>query len=315
MSPRYGTSGTFYRLRKGAKCVRHGKPLRFYDLSALLWIALILIATWLYGGPPDEARERRASLTRGVDNFLGNMGVPGIVEQYGGIYEDEEAKERIGAIFERLVPQAKAERDDLEYQITLLNSDVPNAFALPGGHTYITRGLIELLDSDDEVAGVLGHELVHTVKSHGSIAFGRDLGLLLAYDIVLDHVEEAERRRAAELARLGHALISTGYSRSAETEADTVGLHYAVAADFDPVGLIRALEKIERYTRERAPSAQEVPVYFRTHPLTEERVRHLSEEARRLGYDVYVPGDPVTEALRRLHDSEQTEQEEQEEQP
>lgn len=277
------------------------KNVRLFDLSVLFWVALLVLGTFLYGGKPEEAQERRQAFTRGVDSVLGNMGLSGLVAQYGGIDEDEEMTARVTEIFGTLVVQAQAERDDLDYHISLLRSDVPNAFALPGGKTFITRGLVELLDDDDEIAGVLGHELVHTVKSHGSTAFGRDIGLLLAYDFVLGHVSEEEQARAAEIARLSHALISTGYSRSAESEADKYGLHYAIRADYDPLGLVRALEKIERHQRETRPQgSEEVPVYFRTHPLTEERARALRAEARELGYDVYVPGDPVTEALRRM---------------
>ncbi len=281
------------------------KHVRLFDLSALFWVALLVAGLFFYGGKPEDALERRQSFQRGVDNVLGNMGLSGLVSQYGGVYEDPEMTERIDTIFNTLVVQAQSDRDDLEYTITLLDSDTPNAFALPGGSTFITRGLVELLDDDDEIAGVLGHELVHTVKSHGSSSFGRDLGLLLAYDFVLGQVDPEERARAAEIAQLSHALISTGYSRSAESEADKFGLHYAIRAGYHPLGLVRALQKIEAHQREEQPAGSgDVPVYFRTHPLTEERVRALRSEARELGYDVYVPGDPVTEALRRMEREE-----------
>lgn len=282
------------------------RSFRVFDLSTVLLLLILALGVWLYGGAPEAAKERRSSVVRGIDNFLGGMSVGQLVAQYGGIDEDPEVNERVTQIFERLVPVAKAERPDLEYSIAVLNSEIPNAFALPGGRTFITRGLVQLLDDDDEIAGVLGHELVHTVKSHGTIAFGRDIGLILATDYMLDHVEQDRRAEAAEIARLGQALISTGYSRAAESEADKYGLHYAIAAGYHPLGLVRALEKIEAWQRQqREPGAREIPVYFRTHPLTDDRVRALRAEARALGYDVYVPGDDVDEALRRLYQQEQ----------
>ena len=82
---------------------------------------------------------------------------------------------RVQKIFDRVVPAAQEMRGDLRYRISVLKSDVPNAFSLPGGRTFITRGLVELLDDDDQIAGVIGHELAHTVMSHGSKGFGRDL--------------------------------------------------------------------------------------------------------------------------------------------
>lgn len=284
------------------------RTVRLFDLSALLWVGLLVLGLFLYAGSPEDAQQRRQSFTRAVDNLLGDMSVGQLVTEYGGVNEDPALNARVQRIFDALVAPVKNDRDDLNYRIQVLNSDVPNAFALPGGRTYITKGLLDLLESDDEVAGVLGHELAHTARSHGSTAFGRDIGMILAYDFVLNRIEEPSRQQAAELAQLSYALISTGYSRAAETEADKLGLRYAAAAGYHPLGLVQALEKIEQYQRKNRPTgAVDVPVYFRTHPLTEDRVRALRAEAKELGYDVYVPGDAVHEALRRLTESEQQE--------
>ena len=91
-----------------------------------------------------------------------------MIAQYGGIDDDPEINARVQAIFDKVVPAAREMRGDLRYEISVLKSDVPNAFSLPGGRTFITRGLVELLDDDDQIAGVIGHELAHTVKSHGT---------------------------------------------------------------------------------------------------------------------------------------------------
>lgn len=281
-----------------------GREIRIFDLSAFLLLALIVAVGWLYGGAPEEAQRRRESLARGVDNVLGNMGTPEVVAQYGGIDDDPEINARVQAIFDKVVPAAREMRGDLRYQISVLKSDVPNAFSLPGGRTFITRGLVELLDDDDQIAGVIGHELAHTVKSHGTKGFGRDLGMILFYDFLLDKIEDHQRADALELANLSFALVSTGYSRSAETEADEIGFLFAVSGGYDPLGLALALEKIEERQRQearRAGRTRDVPEFFRTHPLTENRVRHIRTLAREMGYDVYVPGDAVTEALRRYH--------------
>ena len=212
--------------------------------------------------------------------------------------------QRVQAIFDKVAPAAREMRGDLRYEISVLKSDVPNAFSLPGGRTFITRGLVELLDDDDQIAGVIGHELAHTVKSHGSKGFGRDLGMILFYDFVLDRVEDHQRADAAELANLSFALVSTGYSRSAETEADEIGFLFAVSGGYDPLGLALALEKIEEHQREEARRTgrrNDVPEFFRTHPLTENRVDISARWRARWGMTVLLPGDAVTEALRRYH--------------
>jgi len=280
-------------------------PKALYDLSAVLVVGLILVLGFFWGGDPDDAQRRRQSFVRGVDNVLGGAGQPELVLQYGGIDDDPEINGHVQEVFERLVPEAMELRSDLRYRVSVLKSKIPNAFSLPGGRTFITRGLLELFDDDDQLAGVLGHELAHTIRSHGSQAFGRDLGMILLYDFLLDKLPEHQRQAAAELGQLSVALISTGYSRQAETEADELGLYLAVAGGYRPLGLAEALQKIEEYQKEqirsgRGPS-QQVPEFFRTHPLTEDRIRHISQLANEMGFDVYVPGDSVTEALRRFH--------------
>src|SRR5690606_23572162 len=87
---------------------------------------------------------RRSPL--GVDNFLGGMCTPQLVAQYGGIDEEPEINARVKAIFDKVAPVAREVRGDLRYEISVLKSDIPNAFSLPGGRTFITRGLVELLD-------------------------------------------------------------------------------------------------------------------------------------------------------------------------
>jgi len=276
------------------------------DASTILLIAVLVLAAVLYGGDPDAARERRAALQRGVDNVLGGLGTPSLILQYGGIDDDPAINERMHAIFEPLAKRASEIRPDLRYSVSVLRSEVPNAFSLPGGRTFITRGLIDLLGSDDEIAGVMGHELAHTIKSHGSIAFGRDLGMILLFDFVVDRVDEANRAQAAELAQLSHALVSTGYSRAAETEADAFGLAIAAESGYEPLALASALVKIEAYQnarRDRFPD--DVPVYFRTHPLTSDRVRNIYAEARRLGYPVEEYGDPLLDGIRLYNERTQ----------
>lgn len=285
-----------------------------YDASVVI-LLLLFAASWLYGGNPDEAAQRRQALTRGVDNVLGGVGSGQVLLNYGGIDDTPEINERIQTIFEPIAQVALEHRSDLDYRIAVLKSEVPNAFSLPGGRTYITRGLIEILETDDQIAGVLGHELAHTTESHGTKAFGRDLGLFLAYDLILDHVEDEQRREAAQVAGLSHTLISTGYSRAAETEADELGMAFAIKAGYAPLGLAEALELIEAHQREIAKergSRNDVPEFFRTHPLTENRVRHIRQVAYDMGYDVYVPGDHVTEALRRTFGQDEAQDEDDE---
>ncbi|HCD16293.1 MAG TPA: hypothetical protein DEQ83_01490, partial [Rhodobiaceae bacterium] len=89
-----------------------------------------------------------------------------IVKAYGGAYGDERVNDYVEQIMEKIA--RASDRPDLRYQITVLNSPVVNAFALPGGYTYVTRGLLALANSEAELAGVIGHEIAHVTARHGA---------------------------------------------------------------------------------------------------------------------------------------------------
>src|SRR5690606_28625043 len=86
------------------------REIRIYDLSAILLVALIVAVGWFYGGAPEEAQRRRESFVRGVDNVLGSMGTPEVINQYGGVDEDPAINARVQAIFEKVAPAAEEMR-------------------------------------------------------------------------------------------------------------------------------------------------------------------------------------------------------------
>ena len=151
--------------------------------------------------------------------------------------------------------------------------DFVNAFALPGGHVYIGAGLMAQMDSEDELAAVLGHEIEHIDHRHAA-----------------ERVEIEERLRRVplgELATLPLALFEAGYSKDQELQADAEGTGLAVEAGYSPLGAIRMFDTYDRLYREyvrRAESPQEelssvaietLEGYFRTHPLPSERIEQI----------------------------------------
>jgi predicted Zn-dependent protease len=157
----------------------------------------------------------------------------------------------------------------LQYQFFIVNSNVVNAFAVPGGYVYINRGIVERADNVSELAGVLAHEIAHVEHRHGveqmEKAQGANLGLTLAYVLLgrrPSGVEEAA-------INVGGTLYFARHSREAENEADRTAVPLMVAAGISPTGLPTFFQELIA-ERQRSPSALES--WFSTHPLTEDRI-------------------------------------------
>lgn len=127
------------------------------------------------------------------------------------------------------------------YRIRVVDADFPNAFALPGGRVIVTDELIELMQSPDELAGVLAHETAHVAQRHVMAAQLREMGA----GVLLDFLLGGGSGLGQELARSGASLDSLRHTRRAETEADTLGLGYLAAADFNPEGMADFFDRLD----------------------------------------------------------------------
>lgn len=166
------------------------------------------------------------------------------------------------------------------YTFYVVNSDVINAFALPGGYVYINRGVIERSDNLAELAGVMAHEIGHVEERHGAEQIERaqqaNLGINLAY--ILMGRPPGQLEQAA--IQVGGSAVFAGYSRGAENEADNVAVRLMTRANLDPNGLITFFKELLN-DAERDPSQLEQ--WFSTHPLTEERIANVRQEIERMG--------------------------------
>ncbi len=162
----------------------------------------------------------------------------------------------------------------LEYTFYVVDAPEVNAFAIPGGYIYVNRGLIERADNMSELAGVLGHEVGHVVERHGLEQMARmqntELGLNLGY-ILLGRAPGQLEQAAVGAAAQG--LIVAPNSREAENEADEVAVQYLVQSGINPEGLVTMFREL---LREQQGSPSSVEQWFSTHPLTQERIEHVS---------------------------------------
>ncbi|MEM1110520.1 MAG: M48 family metalloprotease [Pseudomonadota bacterium] len=169
---------------------------------------------------------------------------------------------------------------DLPYDINIINSSVPNAWAMPGGKMAINRGLLLELGSEAELAAVLGHEIVHAAARHG--AKSQERGLFLQSGVVATDILTGGRGGAlAGGALAGATLINSRYGREAELEADEYGMLYMVRAGYDPAAAVDLQQTFVRLSQGSDPSW--LDGLFASHPPSAERVRRNQETAAELG--------------------------------
>jgi predicted Zn-dependent protease len=168
-----------------------------------------------------------------------------------------------------------------DYRFFVVDENQLNAFAVPGGSIYVFAGLIERAKSTDELAGVMGHEIVHVKARHMARSSGPDAISVLS---LLGMVLLARSGSGAQAAGIvGQAVAATrqlAYSRQLEMEADTLGARYMAAAGYDPKGAIAFLKTLDQ---ERALNPVDVPAYVMSHPITQERVANAELVVRSLG--------------------------------
>ena len=198
---------------------------------------------------------------------------------------------------------AYSPRKDVDYRFHVVDLDEPNAFALPGGPVFVTRGLLALARSEDELAGVIGHEIGHVAARHlvGQTTAAAPLAIVFGVPAAI--VGTVSRPLGA-LVGLPGALVSSlalsAYGREQEYEADEVGASLAAQAGYRPLALAEYLERLER--EEALHGEEPEPLsFFASHPSTPDRLRRVREHAQQLAPDAPGASPAALEgALERL---------------
>jgi predicted Zn-dependent protease len=201
-----------------------------------------------------------------------------IIAAYGGVYDDPKLAELTTKIVDRLV--AASERPDLRYRVTILNSPSVNAFALPSGNLYATRGLLALANDNAELASVLSHEMAHVIARHASIREDQVRQAAIVSRVASDVLADPQMGALA-LAKSKIALAS--FSRAQEFEADGIGVGISARAGFDPYGATRFLTAMGRNAEMKAATQKIDPhslEFLSSHPATPERVDNARLNAR-----------------------------------
>lgn len=206
-----------------------------------------------------------------------------IAAAYGGVYSKPNLSAFLNTMADRLA--AASERPDLRYKVVMLNSPLVNAFALPNGSLYVTRGLLAVANDSSELAAVIAHEMAHVSARHAMQRADEERKAVLVSRIVSDVLQDSQGGALA-LARGKLSLAS--FSRAQELEADRIGVQTIARAGFDPYGASRFLFSMGRQAEMRVAALGQKPAqpgldFLATHPSTPERVQLAVEAARQIG--------------------------------
>ncbi len=200
-----------------------------------------------------------------------------IVAAYGGVFHDARVEQALVPVVSRIV--AASDRPDIPYRITILNSPAINAFALPGGYLYVTRGLLALANDSSEVAAVLAHEMGHISANHAAARQALERQVLS-----VSSTSDANDPSSQVALAAGQRTLAS-FSRQQELEADAIGIRTIGKAGYDPYAAARFLTVMATYAAFRSSSLlrDKQPDFLATHPSTPERVQFARQAAAQFG--------------------------------
>jgi len=290
-----------------------------------LFLAAGVVASSFLAGcavNPVSGKSEMALMSEEQEIALGKKNDALVRKQYG-VYRNQALQDYVNRIGQSLVKHSH--RPNIKYTFTVLDSPEVNAFALPGGYVYITRGILAYVNSEAEMAAVLGHEVGHVTARHGVRQYSKATATSIGFTLATIFLPELRTETSQQLLNvLGNAMIS-GYGRDAELEADRLGAQYLARDGYDPDAMtevIGVLKNQEEFEVERAKREHRQPqVYhgvFASHPSADTRLQEVVTEAKKLkvnghskgrtGQKIYmgeidgmVFGDSVSQGIRRTN--------------
>lgn len=250
--------------------------------ARLWWLTCVALVFTLMPAPRADA----AVITQDEEIRIGRQ-VAADLEAEVGLASDPAMTARLARIGRRVA--AASDRRDLPYTFKVLRGRDVNAVALPGGFIYATVGLMQFVQSDAELGFVMAHEVGHVAARHHVTVIERELLVGLLSRVLLGD------SAAAQIAGIARGLISRGFSRENEFEADRLGVIYTHKAGFNASAGLRFMERL-RAMEGRDPG--QIEVLLRTHPGLRDRIQRVRDQLVRLGYRIAAL--PALSALARL---------------
>jgi beta-barrel assembly-enhancing protease len=235
-------------------------------------IALFAIITYFSSTSenPLTGEKQRVAMTPEQEIAIGYKSAPEMAAQMGGVSRNAQAVALVQRVGDLLVKQSVAAKSPYKFSFHVLaDPKTVNAFALPGGPIFITEGLLRLLKSEAELAGVLGHEIGHVIARHSSERLAKQQltqGLLGAL------VVGSGDYTTAQIGQMVGSMINMSYGREDEIESDALGIRIMAEAGYDPRGMIRVMEVLAK-----ASGGSRQPEFMSTHPAPENRSERIKE--------------------------------------
>ena len=261
-----------YAARRGGSCLGR--------LAIGAVVAVVSLVTYLGSRQdnPVTGETQYVDLTVEQEIALGLEAAPQMAEQFGGLDPDGQARAQVAEVGRRIVAASPAGRSPYRFDFHLLADErTVNAFALPGGQIFLTRALFDRLQTEGQLAGVLGHEIGHVVGRHSAEHIAKAKlteGLSGAAAVAAYDPDNPSSAGAAQIALVIGQLVNLKFGRQDELESDALGVCFMNAAGYEPHELIGVMEVLAASREGPTP-----PEFFSTHPDPQNRIQRIQEAA------------------------------------
>jgi len=204
------------------------------------------------------------------DIVIGSKYAPEVEKQLEGKIPDESVQNYLDSVGQRIA--RISHRPDWEYHFTAVEDKSVNALALPGGYVFITKGMLQKLTTEAQLASILGHEVAHAVARDSAAAISREIGIGILFAAA---ATQDTPRGAITAANMTRQILGLQYSREDEKEADLAGLDYMVRAGYDPAGMIETIQMLQDEQKVRHIE------FFSTHPNPRNRIIYLTQKIQK----------------------------------
>lgn len=252
------------------KQTAYGQPRKSRSIKGTLIIGLILagVAFFKFYGNKQEnpitGEVQHVSITADQEIAIGLHSAPQLIQQYGGLHPDQRSQEHVKMVGQRLVRNSVAKQSEYQYDFHLLyDPQIINAFALPGGQVFITAALYSQLENEDQLAGVLGHEMGHVIHRHGAERIAKQE---LTSGLTGAAVIASGDYNTAQAAQMIANVINMKYGREQELESDDFGVRLMLEAGYNAEALIGVMDILEK-----ASGGSRQPEFMSTHPSSDNR--------------------------------------------
>ncbi len=252
------------------------RPGIFKKINYVLFILFLFQFLASCAINPVTGKKEFSLLSNNDEIKLGTEADPGIVAQYG-LYDDPEINEYVNEIGQKMAKISH--RSNLEFHFRVLDSPVINAFALPGGFVYFTRGILGYMNSEAELAGVMGHEIGHVTARHGAKAYTR--AQLAQAGFGAAYIFSETFRRYSDVAQLGVGLLFMRFSRDQERQSDELGVQYSTTVGYDASNMSHFFGTLAQLREQGGGSGGgALEAWFSTHPDPVDREAKTLQLAR-----------------------------------